>query len=879
MPVRSTGKPPIAQYVALAALLAATTVYHLRTIESRFPQWLGKSTVVRPFYIPEVELGSNGTERNHISFVRREAYAAGVRNGDRLLTVNGAPVTGIAVYGEALRKARPGDKISITVARQERDGTTSEKAFDVPVWPVAHSWPRDIPSALIIGILPFFSVVLGFWVAFVRPHDARAWFLLALMLNFEAFFDPGVESWGPWARDLGVVLWVGAKATFPLWLMLFAIYFPEPFPAGSKRASRWKWLQWAFVIPFGLLAVAVIVMYIGDLESYNSVEFLRRLPKPVIIAIVSLTYIAIGQALGAFLIKYKTAVSRDSRRRLRLLFFASIVTLTPLLIVRCIAIIGDFNIETDFPEWLWWSSYFLFFLFPVALAYIILVERAMDVRLVLRQGLQYALAKNGIMGIRLVATAVVLLAGVALISSRGRNRLEEIAIIIAGVIAVFTIRRVAEKLKSWTDHRFFREAYDAEHVLSELSDHVRRIVEPQPLLATVVGRISETLHVPQIAVMLDAGSPYKPAYALGYEGLSGIAFSSESATIKVLQSKKEPVRVYFDDAASWIYRDGGATEAERGALASLHAELLLPLSGRDKLLGFISLGPKRSEEPFTGSDLRLLKSVATQTGLALENAQLVAAITEEVKHRERLNREVEIAREVQERLFPQELPPIAGLDYSGACRPALGVGGDYYDFLALPQERLGVAIGDVSGKGIGAALMMASLQASLRAEATRNPEDLSHLMSNVNRLVYQASTSNRYATFFYGQYDSGNHQLIYVNAGHNSPMLLRRTEDVWQVTRLTTGGTVIGLLENFPYQEERITLHPGDLLVAFTDGISEAMNPADEEFGEQRLLEVIEQCAQMKAVEVVAQIMRAADAFAAGASQHDDMTLVVLRVV
>ncbi len=310
----------------------------------------------------------------------------------------------------------------------------------------------------------------------------------------------------------------------------------------------------------------------------------------------------------------------------------------------------------------------------------------------------------------------------------------------------------------------------------------------------------------------------------------------------------------------------------------MQPELLLPLAGRDKLLGFISLGPKKSEEPFTGSDLRLLKSVANQTGLALENAQLLAAITKEVAQRERLNREVEIAREVQERLFPQELPPITGIDYCGACRPALGVGGDYYDFLALPQGRLGIAIGDVSGKGIGAALIMASLEASLRAEAARGPEDLAALVSNVNRLVYQASTSNRYATFFYAQYDPLSRQLAYVNAGHNPPMVFRRRSREWEVLRLTAGGTVVGLLEGFPYQQEVVPLEPGDLLVAFTDGISEAMNPHDEEWGEERMIETVKSCANLPAARILSSIMDAADAFAAGTQQHDDMTLVILRV-
>src|SRR5262249_4078870 len=155
----------------------------------------------------------------------------------------------------------------------------------------------------------------------------------------------------------------------------------------------------------------------------------------------------------------------------------------------------------------------------------------------------------------------------------------------------------------------------------------------------------------------------------------------------------------------------GVSEDERAKLAALRSELLLPLSVKDKLLGFISLSQKRSEEPYSGTDLRLLKSVAAQAGLARENAGLTSAHDQEVAQRERLNRELEIARGVQERLFPQILPPVAGLDYSGKCRPALTVGGDYYDFLALPGGRLGIALGDVSGKGIPAALMMAGLAA------------------------------------------------------------------------------------------------------------------------------------------------------------------------
>jgi phosphoserine phosphatase RsbU/P len=295
-------------------------------------------------------------------------------------------------------------------------------------------------------------------------------------------------------------------------------------------------------------------------------------------------------------------------------------------------------------------------------------------------------------------------------------------------------------------------------------------------------------------------------------------------------------------------------------------------------LGFISLSPKRSEEPYSGADLRLLGSVAVQTGLALENARLTAAVAEEIAEREKLHREMEIAREVQERLFPQELPPVPGIDYYGKCRPAQAVGGDYYDFLPLGEGKLGFAIGDVSGKGISAALTMATLQASLRGQAMLEPDNLTSLMKRVNHLVYGASGANRYATFFYAQYEAGTRRLTYVNAGHNPPFLVRMGQGVLGIERLDRGGPVIGLMSGVSYEQASVALCPGDAILAYTDGVSEAMNLTDQEWGEQRLLETAQSCLSLPAEQVIDRIMNAADAFAADAPQYDDMTLVILKV-
>lgn len=792
--------------------------------------------------------------------------------------MNGRKVTGTAVIGEELRRAKSGDTMTVTVERKQKGGPPQQKAFSFLLQSAAsYHWWRHLPNDFLLIFLPFVSMLIGFWVVAMRPRDPLAWLVLALMLGFGAFGDPNVEQWPPFIRDLGTFFRAANLSLFGIWLLLFGIYFPEPFPP-SNPWYKWQRFKWVLIVPMILSGAVNIVVSIGELENFQTVAFLEHIPKFFRVADIIITYLAAGLPLGLIFSKYRSAVSADSKRRLRLLATGILLSLGPITIVRMIAIIRDVNMEIEFPFAVWFTSYLLFFLFPIVLAYVIVVHRAMDVGFVVRQGLQYALAKNGVRVIQFIVTAIALFAAVKLTSNSGSNPWLKLVIIGIGLALIPLIQSGADRLRTWVDARFFREAYNAENVLNELSDQVRSMVQPQSLLETVVTRISETLHVAKIAVLLDSGSPFRPVYAVGYGGMPQLQFASSAGSVKLLKTEREPLRVYPDDENSWLYREENVTAEERDELEQLSAELLLPLSSRDKLLGFISLGPKRSEEPFTGSDLRLLKSVATQTGLALENAQLMAAITEEITHRERLNREVEIAREVQERLFPQELPKIDGLDYFGACRPALGVGGDYYDFLALPEGHLGIALGDVSGKGIGAALLMASLQASLRSEAARAPEDIAAVVANVNRLVYQASTSNRYATFFYAQYDPSRRQLTYVNAGHNPPMLFRKNGDAGQVLRLEAGGTVVGLLESYPYEQEKLAILPGDLLILFTDGISEAMNSADEEWGEERFEEAVKACSHLSAHEILDQLVRDADAFAAGAKQHDDMTLVVIKV-
>jgi sigma-B regulation protein RsbU (phosphoserine phosphatase) len=484
--------------------------------------------------------------------------------------------------------------------------------------------------------------------------------------------------------------------------------------------------------------------------------------------------------------------------------------------------------------------------------------RARDVRVVVRQGMQYALARGGIRIIQLLVGVAVVWFSLRLLDMKNVNEVVRILFFAAGIYFVIRLRDLAGVARRWLDKRFFREAYDAERILGELSEQVRAILDTDELLHTVTARIAESLHVERIAVLLQQDGMFRPAFATGYPVPPDVAFPSDTPILTRLRDSREAVPI-------------GAREGPE--IGALESQLLLPLSSRKELLGFISLGPKRSEEPYSSSDTRLLGTVAAQTGLALENSRLSETIAHEVAQRELIHREIEIAREVQQRLFPQNLPHVVSLDYAGHCRPAQGVGGDYYDFLALADGQLGLAIADISGKGIPAALLMASLQASVRGQS-QGASDVAGLMANVNRLVYEASPSNRYATFFYAEFEPGSRGLTWSNGGHNPPILLRGD----RVIRLETGGPVVGLFPRCTYEQDSIALQPGDVLVLYTDGVSEAENPAEDEFGEDALIAAARACRDQPPSEMIASIMQAADTFAAGAPQHDDMTLVVARV-
>jgi serine phosphatase RsbU (regulator of sigma subunit) len=239
----------------------------------------------------------------------------------------------------------------------------------------------------------------------------------------------------------------------------------------------------------------------------------------------------------------------------------------------------------------------------------------------------------------------------------------------------------------------------------------------------------------------------------------------------------------------------------------------------------------------------------------------------------RAAQELEIAREVQARLFPQRLPEIGSLEYAGACVQTHKVGGDYYDFLDLGQDRLGLVIGDIAGKGIAAALLMANLQANLRSQCAIAVEQPEQLLRSVNRLFYENTADNAYATLFYSEFDNRTCRLRYANCGH-LPGLVIRGEGA--IERLPSTAPALGLFTDWDCPTGELQLSSGDLFVIYTDGITESFNQRDEEFGEERLIETLRGVRGRRPPDVVAAVFDAVRRFSPH-EQRDDVTMIAAR--
>ena len=299
--------------------------------------------------------------------------------------------------------------------------------------------------------------------------------------------------------------------------------------------------------------------------------------------------------------------------------------------------------------------------------------------------------------------------------------------------------------------------------------------------------------------------------------------------------------------------------------------LCLPiLSKADETIGVLQLLNKNSG-PFTNADENLLRAISDHVALALENAQL----HRDLLHKQRMERDLALARSIQLGLLPERPPQLAGFDIAVSHRPSLEVGGDYYDFIPLAPDTILMVVADVEGKGVGSAMVMANLQATLHA-LLAHLHSLERLVESLNDMMLADTRGQKFMTMFVGLLDQPNRTLHYVNAGHVQPGVIRANGDI---EYLTEGGIVVGLFAGMKYERGHVKLYPGDVVVACTDGITEADNAAEEEFGSKRLVDLVASERTQPAHDIVKSVLKEVDLFSQGGTHDDDRVIFVMRVV
>jgi putative ABC transport system permease protein len=445
-----------------------------------------------------------------------------------------------------------------------------------------------------------------------------------------------------------------------------------------------------------------------------------------------------------------------------------------------------------------------------------------------------------------------------------------------------TTREIRQAVGGDTSHSDVSPA----DVLTAFVDAARSADSYTGALHAVLTGVCEGLRVDTAALLerRDGSRPlYQSIVAVGRLETDVPVVAADGFLITRLQHYPAPLPFAPNELATladWAAEHRPDRLDEIRALANAGVRLAVPLRTRSEILGVLLLGAQPQRGSFSPHEKQVLHVAADQFALMIENARL----TDRMVEQETLRRDIALASDVQRRLLPDAPPHPAHADFAAASVPARRVGGDYYDFVDLPDGGIGIALADVSGKGVAAALIMSVVQASLRIISSEGEVPLPRLVARMNRFVYRSTPGSKYATFFYAQLDEPCRRLRYVNAGHNPPFLLRAglrsiadTASV-EIEQLSVGGTVVGMFEEMDYEEATVELAPGDVLLVFTDGVPEAHNPDNEEFGEERLQDLLRQIAHLPIDGIGARISAEMRNWIGDAEQYDDLTFIVMKV-
>jgi len=491
---------------------------------------------------------------------------------------------------------------------------------------------------------------------------------------------------------------------------------------------------------------------------------------------------------------------------------------------------------------------------PGSIAWAIVRYQFLDVGLIARRSLVYSISTAIVVGGYLL---VILQMGSLIQSMTGRD--SEILNVLIIIVMLLFFQPIYTQVDDFVKRIFIRSRGDYSKLLESFSHEILTIFQEDKLAVTIADTLKREMFVEDVVLCFEVGDRLFKTATGGPE---------EHPT-----KLEDPLYEYLLARSSPVFADEISSKLNAGCLDKKikgnDVEVLVPLARKNRLTGMLILSGKVAGFRYNSEDMSFLKILGNQIMVALQNAELY----KETLEKQRLEEELSVAKNIQMGLLPKALPNMKNFEFSAYIEPSRQVGGDYYDFIPIDDGRFGIVIADASGKGVPAALLTARMQVMIQSEV-RFGRDVDETMKSVNYFLAKSTSFDKFATCFYAELDDNLRKFRYCNAGHNYPILIHKDG---RIESLIKGGLLLGAFSDAKYEYGEVLLDPGDLLVMYTDGLSEAMDNSDQEYGESRIIDNSLKIRSQSADVVCSMLVKSVKKFAAGISDFDDMTIVIIK--